>query len=426
MWGSVVSQVLSKSIDQIAGMKDVISNDWFPNCDQDFSKPIDNAKFLAVRMRTCLQKGGAQKEDLLQLVRLGRSVASSPIFKEVLGESHYTTLETNCTRSNAIKDAIDALFSEMSADLKPKADLIAKIIASGVMTVKWSNITLGQHDAVVTGVEEMFKDFDKEAAEEIVQFAGDIGDDLLQRQARIAIQSIELLQASVGVMRKATAKTQDERRLTSHENISAFRRKLTTATQIATALEQEEALTASEMHTIKNLDGIDINKLAQVAVAQATWAHNHAASVWSADISKLISTINEWCPAGWQVYAGTLLDQPDIVKSLLTNPHYPNIGPICEVLKEWQKIVKAVHKADDRVLCGSDVVQTMKTTLTLGISTITTTFIVFQVKHVLTKITNQTKLADAIDALRANVKAKGGTICESVENALADLVKETE
>ena len=112
------------------------------------------------------------------------------------------------------------------------------------------------------------------------------------------------------------------------------------------------------------------------------------------------------------------MDQAEIVKSLLTNKNYAMIGPAVEVLKDWQKAVKALHKADKRILFDNDIMERLKSTISFGIGTVVNTYALFQVREALPKITNPQARAKAIEDMKASVTAKGGSMAASIESAL--------
>ena len=138
------------------------------------------------------------------------------------------------------------------------------------------------------------------------------------------------------------------------------------------------------------------------------------ATVWTEDFSLLTTSVSNWCPAGWQAHKDKLLSTEGIRQSLLTNAHYPKIGPAVAAIQSMAKAAKMVPP-----MISANVVKNANDAATLGVETVAITFALFQATTVLQKQPNAKVRLQQISGMESELAAKkvalGGELLTFIE-----------
>ncbi len=63
---------------------------------------------------------------------------------------------------------------------------------------------------------------------------------------------------------------------------------------------------------------------------------------WSQDLSQLVGEVESGCP-NWEPVRETLLDNPAMLGTLISNKSYGKIGALCSEIRNYVKLLKRVH-----------------------------------------------------------------------------------
>ncbi|CAK0863123.1 unnamed protein product, partial [Prorocentrum cordatum] len=136
------------------------------------------------------------------------------------------------------------------------------------------------------------------------------------------------------------------------------------------------------------------------------------AEKWRASAQKLLEDVEGACPRGWQVYKDqgwalhileTLMDDvnENVRQSLLGSAKFQDLSGHSQMLCEWQKTMKIVSsRSGGSATFDPNFMKMVKSTLALGVDTVTTTFALFKLTGEISEMRSRVERKKAIRALR--------------------------
>ncbi|CAK0884574.1 unnamed protein product [Prorocentrum cordatum] len=147
-------------------------------------------------------------------------------------------------------------------------------------------------------------------------------------------------------------------------------------------------------------------------------------NAWTACVHQICNSIESSIePPGILALKDSILKPEHSEKhaALVGNKNYKVLSESVNALKEARRVARSVAKDAFGPFLAADVVSKSKQVFDNGIEVVSLTYAVFQVTAVIPKIKGQKKRKDAVDALKADILAKGVKMSESILEECARL-----
>ena len=168
------------------------------------------------------------------------------------------------------------------------------------------------------------------------------------------------------------------------------------------------------------LHGIVDFKVNELLLHDATRLCTHFGGAWEIDVNHVASVIDKCCPA-WQTVRERILDHEDVIQSLLGNPDYHNLAPLCTELKEYTKLGKLLHSDGKGMLMSANCLKHGQQTVDSGIETVTMTFVLHSLLVVFPKEALNLPLArQRVKDLRAEIAPTCMELPQQIETRIEE------
>ena len=134
---------------------------------------------------------------------------------------------------------------------------------------------------------------------------------------------------------------------------------------------------------------------------------------WTRDLTILNRLVEESCP-NWQPYRETLLSNDAVVKTLLDNPKYGQIGKLTSTMQVQLDLLKKVHSDRLGALVPAALTKQSRELMDLGVETVAFTFFFFEVKVSWNNVVNLTVAQKNVEALRKELAPSNVVLTEEM------------
>ena len=265
----------------------------------------------------------------------------------------------------------------------------------------------------------------------LVPQARDISDDVLKEQLTFLQVAFKLQQATANLAmhmsKNSDSREQARINETAASLLSEVRTRHSLLRQHGGFLEQsgtKDVFAASETtnHIVRAFDGLVEHPVFMAkALEAAELLIGIAQHQYVMDAEQLADVVIGWCPAGWEMFGRTLMQEAEIKKALLTNAHYQQVGPGIDLLQAMRGCFKQVAKDGQGPMSSPAAFRKVKFAIEHGSMTVATTFALYHLERVIPQLDNATAQAKAAADLRKKCVAKihgSSTLPESVEKAI--------
>ena len=433
------------ALSQVASSKQFSSEEWVPQFKKEVQVPLESAQRLIKNTKSFFD----ESSDTLAKLNAAQNVNGAMVesLQAILGEK--AELHAEFVKSNHWKALVATVVEGSAKEVTPQLTDFLTLFEPVRMFCPCIEKPPNMDDYVKQLKSLCDVPIPKvaELAKVLVDYATGIDDQRLACQVNTLLSIANLTCATAKLQHVlASSKSRDDVRPADQgpcfEKLRDLRSSVKVHNQVfdiigkkfelATLFEtmegqgcESDPRTSVERAFKKDQDGHDVVTLCKDAAAKCL---ELARQSWVNDFAEATRALQETIPDGWEVFGDKLLENADAMNLLVGNPSYTKIGPFSNLIKEMRKGNKALVRDGCGPFVPHDVYMEAKKAEDRGTTTVATTFVAYQLKHVIPSVAEGSQKTQ-VQALLTALKAKGcsfSLLCESLKAAIKVYIPDVE